>query len=104
MCINIMIYKYADVIKKSVGPLPVLMYFAGALKVSEYIDEYGNIGVYGKYRFYHPLLWLAIILMLITALLIEIVQLVSTEFVEFLHINRQNYNKGMHIGYIRKKR
>lgn len=99
-----MIYKYANVIKKSVGPLPVLMYFAGALKVSEYIDEYGNIGVYGKYRFYHPLLWLAIILMLITALLIEIVQLVSTEFVEFLHINNQNHNKGMELGFIRRKK
>lgn len=99
-----MIYKYADVIKKNVSPLPMLLYFAGALKVSEHIDKYGNIGVYGKYRFYHPLLWLAVILMLITALLVDIGQLVSIEFVEFLHINRQNYNKGMHIGYIRRKK
>ncbi len=84
-------------------PLPILMYFVGALKVSEYTDEYGNIGLYGKYRFYHPLMWLAIIIMLVIAWLVDTIQLMTTEFVEFLHINKQNYNKGMNIGYIRRK-
>lgn len=98
-----MIYKYADVVKKNMDPLPVLMYFVGALKVSEHTDKYGNIGVYGKYRFHHPLLWLAVILMLITALLVEIAHLVFVELVEFLQINKQNHNKGMNLGYIRRK-
>lgn len=98
---GINMYKYTTVVKQR-GLFLLVSYYLFVVRISEHKDRYGSIRLYAKINWWHPIIIIITVLLLLGAIIRDIYKTFTKDLVEFFDTNKDNYKKGLFVGYYNK--
>lgn len=94
-------YKYFHYLRKR-GAIMTILYCIFAIRIARYTDKYGNIKIYAKLNWWHPIVILMTLILLLSAIIKSLYKIVTVDLVGFLAINNDDCKKGVWIGYYKE--
>lgn len=91
-------YKYSSSINDI---LLRILYYLLAIRIKEYSDQ-SYTRLYAKINWWHPIIILTTICLLVGAIIKDIIQIIREDLVEFFQTNHDNKDKGLYIGFYKK--